>query len=123
MTILDALSQVKKSIRVIPTLLESSAAFAADAYAALKKRSACVFVGRALGESNAAIGIHSAMQASRPLVLFIANVPTDQKGREAFQEIIYQMMFEPIAKAVFGVHSFRELGAVAARALDLAASD
>ena len=121
-TVLDALSRAKKSIRAIPTRLESSAAFAADAYAALKKRPACVFVGRAPGATNAAIGIHSAMQASRPLVLFIANVPTDQKGREAFQEINYQIMYEPIAKAVFDVHSFRELGAVTARALDLAVS-
>lgn len=121
-TVLDALSRVQNAIRAIPTRLESSAAFAADAYAAVKKKPACVFVSRAPGASNAAIGIHSAMQASRPLVMFIANIPTHLKEREAFQEINYQLMYEPIAKAVFDVHSFGQVAAVTARALDLSVS-
>jgi acetolactate synthase-1/2/3 large subunit len=121
-TVLDALSRAQNRIRAVPTRLESSAAFAADAYAAVKKKPACVFVSRAPGASNAAIGIHSAMQASRPVVMFLANIPTHLKGREAFQEINYQLMYEPIAKAVFDVHSFREVADVAARALDLAVS-
>ena len=57
------------------------------------------------------------MQASCPLVLFIANIPRAQKGREAFQEIDYLGMYGPIAKAVFDVASFDELANVTARAL------
>ena len=121
-TVLDALSRVQNSIRAVPTRLESSAAYAADAYSALRKKPACVFVSRSPGASNAVIGIHTAMQASRPMVLFIANIPTFMKGREAFQEINYQVMYEPIAKAVFDVNSFHELAPVVARALDLAVS-
>jgi acetolactate synthase-1/2/3 large subunit len=53
------------------------------------------------------------------LVLVIANIPRALKGREAFQEINYQQMYTPIAKAVFDVASFHELAQVMARALDL----
>ena len=121
-TVLDALSRVRDAVRAVPTRLESSAVYAADAYAALKKKPACVFGSRAPGAANAAIGIHSAMQASRPVVLFIANIPTHLKGREAFQEVNYQLMYDPIAKAVFDVASFHEVAEVAARALDLSVS-
>lgn len=121
-TVLKALSGVQNKIRSVPTRIESAATFAADAYTAIARKPACVFVSRAPGASNAAIGVHSAMQASRPVVLFIANIPRPLKGREAFQEINYQLMYAPIAKAVFDVHSFEEIAPVTARALDLAVS-
>ena len=86
-TVLKSLSYNQNKIRSTPTRLESSAVFAAEVYSAIKRKPACVFVSRAPGAANAAIGIHTAMQASRPLVLFIANITSAQKGREAFQEI------------------------------------
>jgi acetolactate synthase I/II/III large subunit len=121
-TVLEALSRVQDRIRSVPTRLESSAMFAAETYSAIRRKPACVFVSRAPGASNAVIGAHTAMQASRPLVLFVANIPRAQKGREAFQEIDYLRMFSPVAKAVFDVNSFEELADVTARALDLAVS-
>jgi acetolactate synthase-1/2/3 large subunit len=119
-TVLEALSRKPNAIRSIATRLESSAVFAAETYAALARRPACVFVSRAPGATNAAIGIHTAMQASRPLVLFVANIPRGLKQREAFQEIDYQGMYGPVAKAVFDVQSFADIPRVTARALDLA---
>jgi acetolactate synthase-1/2/3 large subunit len=121
-TVLEALSRVQNKIRSVATRLESSAMFAAETYSAIKRKPACVFVSRAPGASNAVIGVHTAMQASRPLVLFVANIPRNQKGREAFQEIDYLRMFSPVAKAVFDVNSFDELADVTARALDLSVS-
>ncbi|MEK9723671.1 MAG: thiamine pyrophosphate-binding protein, partial [Rhodospirillaceae bacterium] len=121
-TVLEALSREQNRIRAVPTRLESSAMFAAETYAAIRRKPACVFVSRAPGASNAVIGAHTAMQASRPVVLFVANIPRNQKGREAFQEIDYLGMYGPIAKAVFDVNSFGELADVTARALDLAVS-
>ena len=121
-TVLEALSRSLNNIRPVGTRLESSAVFAADAYAALRRQPACVFVSRAPGATNAAIGVHSAMQASRPVVLFIANIPRPLKQREAFQEVDYQLMYTPIAKAVFGVNSFDEVSAVSARAIELSKS-
>ena len=121
-TVLEALSRVQNKIRSIPTRLESSAAFACDAYAGITRKPACMFVSRAPGASNAVIGVHTAMQASRPFVLFIADIPKAQKGREAFQEVEYKLMFEPVAKAVLEVNSYDELAKVTARAIDLSVS-
>lgn len=121
-TVLEALSRVQNKIRSVPTRLESSAAFACDAYAGISRKPSCMFVSRAPGASNAVIGVHNAMQASRPFVLFIADIPKTQKGREAFQEVEYKLMFEPVAKAVLEVNSFDEVGQVTARAIDLSVS-
>jgi len=121
-TVLEALSRNQNKIRSIPTRLESSAVFAADAYSGIRKKPACVICSRAPGATNAAIGIHSAQQASRPVVLFITNIPRRLKGREAFQEINYHLMFADIAKAVFDVNSINEVADVVARALDLSVS-
>ncbi|MBI4184063.1 MAG: thiamine pyrophosphate-binding protein [Proteobacteria bacterium] len=121
-TVLEALSRVQNKIRSVPIRLESSAAFAADAYSAVRRKPAAVFVSRGPGACNAAIGVHTAMQGSRPMVLFIANIPRPLKGREAFQEIDYQLMYQPIAKAVLEIFSFKEVPDVTARALDLAVS-
>ena len=119
-TVLRALSANANAVRAVATRLESSAVFAAEAYAAVRAKPACVFVSRAPGATNAAIGIHTAMQASRPVVLFVANIPRALEQREAFQEIDYQAMYAPIAKAVFDVQSFHDVARVTARALDLA---
>ena len=121
-TVLEALSRNQNKIRSIPTRLESSAVFAADAYSAIRKKPACVVCSRAPGATNASIGIHTAQQASRPVVLFITNIPRKQKGREAFQEVNYHLMFQSIAKAVFDVNSYDEVAEVVARALDLSVS-
>ena len=121
-TILEALSRNRNKVRAIPTRLESSAAFACETYSKFAKKPACMLASRAPGACNATVGIHTAMQASRPLVFFISNIPKPQQGREAFQEINYHLMYQPIAKAVFDVHSYDEIAEVTARALDLSIS-
>lgn len=121
-TALHAISRNQNRFRAIPTRLESSATFAAEVYARFARKPAAVFVSRAPGACNAAIGVHTAMQSSRPMVLMIANIPRRQKGREAFQEVNYQLMYEPIAKAVFDVATTDKIGEVVARAVDLSMS-
>ena len=121
-TVLEALSRNQNSVRAVGTRLESSAVFAAEAYAAIRNRPACVFVSRGPGATNAAIGIHTAKQASQPVVLFVANIPRPLKEREAFQEIDHRSMYAPVAKAVFEINSFDEVSTVSARALELSLS-
>ena len=121
-TVLEALSRRQEAIRALPTRLESSAMFAAEAYATIRNRPACVIVSRAPGATNAAIGVHTAMQGSRPVVLVVANIPRALKQREAFQEVDYALMYAPIAKAVFDLSSFDEVASVTARALELSVS-
>ena len=42
-----------------------------------------------------AIGVHTAFQDSTPMILFIGQVASDLRDREAFQEIDYRQMFGP----------------------------
>ena len=120
-TVMEALGR-NPDIRGVPMRLESSATFAGEAYAALERKPAAVFVTRAPGAANAVIGVHTAMQASRPMLLFVANIPGPLKQRETFQEVDYNAMYGPVAKAVLEVHSFDELPDVVARAHDLSIS-
>src|SRR5262249_22559973 len=50
--------------------------------------------------TNASIGVHTAMQDSTPMILFIGQVASDQVEREAFQEVDYRRMFGPLCKWV-----------------------
>ena len=82
--LLDDLAAV--GIRVVTTRHESGAAFMAEALAQSSGRPQVVAVSRAVGASNAAIGIHSASQDSVPLIALVGQVERQHLGREAFQE-------------------------------------
>ena len=46
------------------------------------------------------IGVHTALQDSTPMVVFIGQVPNEFAEREAFQEIDYRRMYGPLTKWV-----------------------
>ena len=100
LAVLEGLRRERARFRLVVTRHESGATFAAEAYGKLARRPAAAFVTRGPGATNAAIGIHTAMQDSTPVLLFVGHVPTRAKGREAFQEIDYHRMYAPVAKAV-----------------------
>lgn len=83
LTLLDDLAEV--GIRVVTARHEGSAAFMAEALAQSTGRPQVVAVSRAVGASNAAIGIHTASQDSATLVALVGQVRTELRGREAFQ--------------------------------------
>jgi acetolactate synthase-1/2/3 large subunit len=120
LNIIEALRQRRNAIRLISTRHESGAAFAAEAFGKLTARPAAVFVSRGPGASNAAIGIHTAMQGSTPLLLFVGHVRRRSKGREAFQEIDPHQMFASLAKTVLEPGSAEEIAAITAEACMLA---
>ncbi len=120
LNIIEALRQQRSTVRLISTRHEGGAAFAAEAFGRLTARPAAVFVSRGPGASNAAIGIHTAMQGSTPLLLFVGHVRRRSKGREAFQEIEPQRMFASLAKAVLEPARAEEIAAITARACALA---
>lgn len=82
--LLDDLAEA--GIRVVTTRHEGSAAFMAEALAQSTGRPQIVAASRAVGAANAAVGIHTAMQDSAPLVALIGQVDRAVAGREAFQE-------------------------------------
>lgn len=102
LSVLDGLCTHQNQVRLIVNRHESGATFAACAHARLTRKPGIVFVTRGPGATNGSIGLHTARQDSVPLVCFIGQVPRDQLGREAFQEIDYAKMFAPpMTKGVF----------------------
>ncbi|HUP06798.1 MAG TPA: thiamine pyrophosphate-binding protein [Caldimonas sp.] len=95
LAVLDGFHEHRDRIRFIACRQEGGAAFMADAQGKLSGRPGVCFVTRGPGASNAAVGLHTAFQDSTPLVLFIGQVASDQRDREAFQEVDYRQMFGP----------------------------
>ncbi|MCY4479560.1 MAG: thiamine pyrophosphate-binding protein [Rhodospirillales bacterium] len=120
LAVLEALRAAQERLRFVITRHESGATFAACAYARLARKPGVAFVTRGPGATNGSIGIHTARQDSVPLVLFIGQVPSDQRGRESFQEIDYHRMLGPMTKAVFEPHTPHEVAAAAAEAFAIA---
>ena len=88
------------SIDVVVARHEGGAAMMAEATGKLTGRPGIAFVTRGPGATNASSGVHVAFQDSTPMVLFVGQVASDQRDREAFQEVDYRAMFGPLAKWV-----------------------
>ncbi len=95
---LDALHDVRDTIRTFSCRQEGGAANMAEAYGKLTGRPGVLFVTRGPGACNAAIGVHTAHQDSTPMVVFIGQVASDQEEREAFQELDYRRFYGPLCK-------------------------
>lgn len=97
LAVLDALYE-ESAIELITTRHESGAAFMAEAYAKSTLKTGVVFATRGVGATNLSIGVHTAMQDSTPLVVFLGQVHRSCKDREGFQEIDLVQFFQPITK-------------------------
>ncbi len=124
LAVLDGLHQHRDRIRFVACRQEGGASFMADAQGKLSGRPGICFVTRGPGASNAAIGVHSAFQDSTPMIVFVGQVASDQRDREAFQEVDYRQMFGPgtlgMAKWAAEVQSADRLPEYVARAFHTA---
>ena len=98
LAVLDALHDTPGKLDFVLCRNEGGAAFMAAAWGKLTGEPGLCFVTRGPGVTNASIGVHTAMQDSVPMILFVGQVGTDMKGREAFQEIDYRAVFGTMAK-------------------------
>ena len=98
LAVLDGFHEYDDRIRFIVNRQEGGAAFMADAHARLTGRPGICFVTRGPGATNASIGVHNAFQDSTPLILFVGDVGSDFRDREAFQEVDYGSFFGPSTK-------------------------
>jgi acetolactate synthase-1/2/3 large subunit len=98
LAVLDALHGVRERLPFIICRQEGGAAYMAEAYGKLTGRPGIAFVTRGPGASNAAVGIHTAMQDASPMIVFVGQVGTDMLDRAAFQEIDYRRMYGSVAK-------------------------
>lgn len=97
LAVLDALHD-STEIDVVTCRQEGGVTFMASADGKMTGRPGVAFVTRGPGATNASIGVHVAMQDSRPMILFIGDIDRGTRHREAFQEIDFEAMFAPIAK-------------------------
>ncbi|TGY87932.1 thiamine pyrophosphate-binding protein [Marinicauda algicola] len=100
LAVLDALVDVEDRFRFITCRHEAGAANMAEAYGKLTGRPGICMVTRGPGATHAAIGVHTAMQDSTPMILLIGQVARDMREREAFQEIEYRRFFADQCKWV-----------------------
>ncbi|MFP5399835.1 MAG: thiamine pyrophosphate-binding protein [Gammaproteobacteria bacterium] len=95
LAVLDGFHEHRDRIRFVACRHEGGASFMAEAQGKLTGRPGVCFVTRGPGATNAAIGVHTAFQDSTPMVVFVGQVASDQRDREAFQELDYRQMFGP----------------------------
>ena len=124
LAVLDGFHEHRDRIRFIACRQEGGAGFMAEAQGKLSGRPGICFVTRGPGATNASIAVHTAFQDSTPLILFVGQVASEQRDREAFQELDYRQMFGPgtlgMAKWVGEIHSADRLPEYVSRAFHTA---
>ena len=120
---LAALDGLRDSaIDVVVGRQEGGVAMMAEATGKLTGRPGVAFVTRGPGATNASAGVHIAFQDSTPMVLFVGQVPTHHRDREAFQEVDYRGMFGPLAKWVAEIDRADRIPEYVSRAFHVARS-
>lgn len=100
LAVLDGFHKYQDQIQFVTCRQEGGAAFMADAQGRLTGRPGVCFVTRGPGATNASIGVHTAFQDSTPMVLFVGDVASDTRDREAFQEVDFCAFFGPSTKGM-----------------------
>jgi acetolactate synthase-1/2/3 large subunit len=119
---LDGLYDVRKKLKLVTCRFEAGAVNMTEAYGKLTGRPAAAMVTRGPGACHGAIGVHIAMQDSTPLLLFVGQIPHEDDGRDAFQEIDYRRMFGSVAKWVTQIDQTSRIPEIVAHAVDVATS-
>jgi acetolactate synthase-1/2/3 large subunit len=100
LAVLDGFHAYQDRITFVTNRQEGGAAFMAEAQGKLTGRPGICFVTRGPGATNASIGVHTAFQDSSPMVLFVGDVASDTRDREAFQELDFSHFFGPGTKGM-----------------------
>jgi len=112
----------KSGIQTIVGRQEGGVAMMAEASGKLTGRPGIAFVTRGPGATNASAGVHIAFQDSTPMILFVGQIDSSQRDREAFQEVDYKKMFSPLAKWVAEIDSIERIPEYISRAFSVALS-
>ena len=118
LAVLDALHGAE--IDVLTCRAEGGAAMMAEAHGKLTGRPGICFVTRGPGATNACHGVHIAMQDSTPMILFVGQIDTAMRDREAFQELDYRAVFGTMAKWATEIDSPDRIPELVGRAFRIA---
>ena len=116
LAVLDALHDTGGVLDFVNCRHEGGAAFMAAAWGKLTGAPGICMVTRGPGATNAAIGVHTAMQDSAPMILFVGQIGTGMRGREAFQELDYRAVFGSMAKWAVEIDDVDRIPEIMARA-------
>ena len=122
LAVLDAMVDHANAFDLVLCRQEGGAAYMAAAWGKLTGEPGLCFVTRGPGATNATVGIHTAMQDSLPMILFVGQVGTDVMGREAFQEVDYAAFFGPLAKWAVQIDDVDRVPEIISRAWTVAMS-
>ncbi|MXN66224.1 thiamine pyrophosphate-binding protein [Stappia sp. GBMRC 2046] len=120
LAVLDALYDADLPVTVCRQ--EGGAAIMAEAWGKMTGRPGICMVTRGPGATNAAAGLHIAQQDSTPMILFIGQIETGMRGRDAFQEVDYRQMFGGVAKWVAEIEDAARVPEMVQRAFYTATS-
>lgn len=120
LSVLDAL--LDSDVDVITCRQEGGAAFMAESWGKATGQPGICFVTRGPGVCNASIGVHTAMQDSSPMILFMGQVRRCEKGREAFQEVDVKQVFSGLAKWAVEIDDPDRIPEIVQRAFKVAMS-
>ncbi|WP_407491919.1 thiamine pyrophosphate-binding protein [Pseudooceanicola sp. MF1-13] len=118
LAVLDAL--IGSGVDLLTCRQEGGAAMMAEAYGKMTGRPGICFVTRGPGATNAAAGVHVAMQDSTPMILFVGQIGRKMRYREAFQELDYGAVFGTMAKWAFEIDDAARIPELVARAFRVA---
>lgn len=116
LAVLDALHDTKGKLDFVNCRNEGGAGFMAAAWGKLTGEPGICMVTRGPGATNASIGVHTAMQDSAPMLMFVGQIGTDMRGREAFQEVDYKAVFGTMVKWAVEIDDVERIPEVLARA-------
>jgi acetolactate synthase I/II/III large subunit len=120
LAVLDALHD--SSVRITICRQEAGASMAAEAVGKLTGKPGICMVTRGPGATNAAHGIHVAMQDSTPLIMFVGQIEKGMRERDAFQELDYRAAFGGIAKWATEIDDPARIPELISRAFHVATS-
>lgn len=101
---------------------EGGAAMMAEAWGKLTATPGICFVTRGPGATNASSGLHVALQDSTPMILFIGQIGTHVREREAFQEVDYRQFLGSAVKWVAEIDDPARMDEMISRAFHTATS-
>jgi acetolactate synthase-1/2/3 large subunit len=115
----DAIER-RSNMRLVSTRHENGAGFMAEADGKLYGLPAAAAATRGPGAANLAVAVHTAMQDSTPMIVFLGQVETAHLGREAFQEVDLAAFYAPITKWTTTVTRADRLAEATAQAVRIA---
>ena len=120
MELFDALYDTKE-IRFIDVRDERTGTHMADGYARASGKAGIIIAGQnGPGATNLVTGIAQANAAFSPVISIAGAISTEHEGKDSFQEVDQQSLFEPITKKTFTIRHTELIPQVIKNAFSLA---